>query len=548
MPCSSIREPSWKESWTGWRLLLRPHWTKASRTRTNLVHPESSRGAGALKKWLILVIAGATIVALEVIAFVLVERHRAALEPTFTIRPDYLAGPPARLGSVSVNAELLYTVPDDAEWKGETTIDPTGTRWACVCRRGKQEFVALDGEGQQPYDRVRCLTFSPDGSRFAYTAESGGSESVVLDGAKLASYDSVSRPDFSPDGKRLAYGAVSDGTEFIVLDGIEQRSYNKVHLYYFSPDGKRFIYGAESDGKHFVIVDGTEEGPYEDDVYPMTFSPDGSRYAYVVRHIGPPQPDGWPSDHYSVVVDGTEQERFDRVGEPVFTSDGNHFAYAAKAGREWFIVLDGHKRRVETKPEWLTWSPRGSRLAYTSEQDWKEFVVVDWVRQKSYDFAGGFEFSPDGKHYAYAAASGSRQFVVLDGTELKPYERVGDRVFSPDGRRLAYVAEEHGDRFVVMDGTEGRRYAEIWDLVFSADGKSLAYEAGQALRSSYVVGHCVVVNDTELAGVGLPIWLSASATEENAFVWFSWAGETQRDSHGNIRFRPGGKFYRFTAW
>ena len=33
------------------------------------------------------------------------------------------------------------------------------------------------------------------------------------------------------------------------------------------------------------------------------------------------------------------------VGEPVFSPDSQHFAYAAKSGDERFVVLDGHEGR-----------------------------------------------------------------------------------------------------------------------------------------------------------------------------------------------------------
>ena len=103
------------------------------------------------------------------------------------------------------------------------TISPDSKRFAYVARRGKKQFVVLDGEEGEEYDLIGkgSLVFSPDSKRFAYVAVRGGKQFVVLDGEEGKEYDGIGDLVFSPDSKRFAYGAKRGGKWFVVLDGEE---------------------------------------------------------------------------------------------------------------------------------------------------------------------------------------------------------------------------------------------------------------------------------------------------------------------------------------
>jgi Tol biopolymer transport system component len=112
--------------------------------------------------------------------------------------------------------------------------------------------------------------------------------------------------------------------------------------------------------------------------------------------------------------------------------------------------------------ESLTVSPDGKHFAYVARRGGKWFVVVDGKEGKEYDEIGEGTpiFSPDSKHFAYVARRGGRWFVVVDGKEGKEYDGIGKGtlVFSPDSKHLAYEAMRGGKSFVVVDGKEGKEY------------------------------------------------------------------------------------------
>jgi Tol biopolymer transport system component len=148
---------------------------------------------------------------------------------------------------------------------------------------------------------------------------------------------------FSPNSKRIAYTVktqLKGGEVFVVVDGQEGKHYSGENVWLrslsFSPDSKHVTYTVQADNKWFVVADGKE---YPEAIGLITFSPDGSRIAYPASIVT----NSIFKDKVFFMLDGVKGKSYDSVTDPVFSSDGKSFAYAAYTKKEnkWRVVVNG---------------------------------------------------------------------------------------------------------------------------------------------------------------------------------------------------------------
>ena len=302
-------------------------------------------------------------------------------------------------------------------------------------------------------------------------------------GPRLLVYDDY--PTLSPDGERIV-GTLrkgNDNAQFLVLNGAEiDASQISVSGFVFSGDGARIAWRSHGRKSCTVTCDGVPGPELADFPWGITFSPDGRRLGYYVRHGGQ-----WVDGHcvgarHFVVVDGVQGPVYDAAWFPVFSPDSRHVAHVGGRGEKRFMVVDGKEGPVYDDVQWPVYSPDG-RLACCVAHDKQWFVLIDG-REASPGYPlteifGQVSFSADGKHASWDAGAGEKRYgVVRDGVMGKTYGGVSGGVFSPDGSRLAHLAWQDRSAFVVCDGKEGPRFDEAgWQLVFSGDGGHLAYAA-----------------------------------------------------------------------
>lgn len=122
------------------------------------------------------------------------------------------------------------------------------------------------------------VSFSPDGSRFGFVWDIDSTEQrSVIDSTECICKPRCGKFVFSPDSKR--YSIVSRlGSETrskLIVDGEE---YTQYEMYYpgqsFTPDGTRIAYVARDHGKSFIVI-GQQEMTHYDDIYPLDISFDG---------------------------------------------------------------------------------------------------------------------------------------------------------------------------------------------------------------------------------------------------------------------------------
>jgi len=267
-----------------------------------------------------------------------------------------------------------------------------------VQREGGKYLAVVDGQKQRSYDRIaigRPQPFSADSQHWAYIAKQGDKIFAVIDDkeTELPHYDEnlftgrLAR-------QHIAYAAKKEGNEYWVVDGQPGKIYDELFRNFeFSPDGQHFIYSARQGKKDVLVRDGQEVGTY-DFLEETAFSADGNHLAYVVGEGERPK-EPWhskvttrlelvgaalaqdihPRVHATivdkgkrhVVLDGKEGPQYDFITSLTFSSDGQRFAYKARRGRKWLVVIDGREdQRVfdyfTRKP--IHFSPDGKRVAY----------------------------------------------------------------------------------------------------------------------------------------------------------------------------------------
>jgi hypothetical protein len=362
------------------------------------------------------------------------------------------------------------------------SLDGEHLAFVAVGDAGKQRVV-VDGVAGPQFDELgggvvgagpQWLVFSRDGQRFAYGARSGDMWRVVIDGEIGPPYAGLyGLPTFSTDGTRVAYQAVVAKKARVVLDGTPQELHQNVGRPIFSSDGKRVMYMVSDEERFAMVVDG-ERGPEFDDVYIQpntfefgyTFSPDSRHFGYLACR-------GKRRFHrgkWFAVVDGEIGPEFDDVGpylgadkatrakagEPRFSPDGSHFAFAAQVGKQWSMVIDG-------------------------------------VPGPSFHLVGYPLFSESGRLAYFVKLDKKRAAFVLDGKTGPPITGIYEFddepcVFSPDGAHLVYEGEIDGAFHPVVDDLVGPEL-QVGVPIF-ADDRSISFfgfesETRQICRITY---------------------------------------------------------------
>ena len=277
-------------------------------------------------------------------------------------------------------------------------------------------------------------------------------------------------------GARVGYSAIDATGSYAFVGRAAGRRYDTVGDIRMGSTGLLGYEGGRA-GKFYAVIGAREEGPYDRVMY---FAFAGEHYAYDAR-IG---------ERWFVVVDGKRGQDFPWVaGEPVFSSDGTHVAYVASPKEDdhnpALLVRDGRAGTTWDDIAFPTWSHDGAHLAYSARgADRKYRVVVDGVPGEPFDSVGGVEFGADGTvHYE---AQRSPRWCVVSGTLPACYADVGEPnmiagahaynfILDRTGAHLAFRAQVEHAWTMVIDGKPEAAADEVGQPAFSADGTTISW-------------------------------------------------------------------------
>lgn len=221
----------------------------------------------------------------------------------------------------------------------------------------------------------------------------------------------------------------------------------------------------------------------------------------AARHIGWIDADRRAAG--SVVADGKSGPAYDAVHAPTWSGDGSRFAYLARQGKKWGLVVDGK------------------------------------LQPKSHDDLGLAFFSRDGKRFAYAYREGKEWRFVLDGEPVGGvYSAVGTAMISGDFKHFVFVAEKKDVGWiVVLDGKEitrpdGKGWCQIGSLAFSPDSSRFAFVGlerkswpSRLIATVMVDGQATGSFDGENLGTSTPIgcgYLGSFVPDTHGVTYLLW--------------------------
>jgi Tol biopolymer transport system component len=225
------------------------------------------------------------------------------------------------------------------------------------------------------------------------------------------------------------------------------------------------------------------------------FSPDGNKYAYECnRGVGSKN----DATAWSVNVNGQKGADWASCGQPSWSGDSatvGHYVRIGKPGTAQrpfhtvdALVLGGKMLGEFEHVSNPYFAPKGARWAYRTNTPPNWTMVVDGKSQESGSDVGDAIWSADGQHYAYRVGSRDAYFMVVDGKKSASYPELNDPVWSPDGKTCAFVAkaENNAGEYVVYGDRKTEVYSRCYPPVFSADGQHMAY-AARAENGKYMV-------------------------------------------------------------
>ena len=306
---------------------------------------------------------------------------------------------------------------------------------------------------------------------------------VLIDKNRTSITTTTFGPTFSPDSRSFALVTSEGRGGRLYRQGSEPplAGPDPVAAPVFSPDSKRLAYVGREGTQNLVFVDGRAGMVRYHEILAnsLVFSGDSQHFVYAARR----------GKAWYMVLNGQESSPFAQVGRPVFSDNSQRIAYWAKdAVGSWVVVVDGQVNTlmIAEKQAGLRFSPDSTTLVAIGKRHKQWHVYVDGRIEPGHDALGqdSLTFSPNSKHLAYAVQDDGRWKVMIDGFPVGDYEALlaGSLRFSPDSSVLAYVAKDASGWFAVTNNSRHRSFDQIaaGSLQFSPDSHRFAYVARHA--------------------------------------------------------------------
>lgn len=337
-------------------------------------------------------------------------------------------------------------------------FSPDGKRIAYSAMVGKKWRVFVDGAAGVDSEQTTDPSFSPDSRHVAYGVKTAAGWSIVIDG-RLTQMNKafLGNPVFSSDSSKIAFTEADSGVgapRLVICDLFLKRLFalegSSPELVVNSDRSRIALVRHQGKEQNLVEVDFLKaaqigEGARYDAVSNVTYASAGNNLAYYGIRGGknylvlngreealPPGNLPWaplvPSreEKAAAFVDngtGISLHRtasagndlaYEEVGDRTISRGGELFAYAARRGANWFVVVNGKEGAPFDKVVSPVFSPDDGFLVYRARKDGKRFLVVSdrngkIVKQhQSYEMVFPPVFTADRKSVAYGVKDGQQ--------------------------------------------------------------------------------------------------------------------------------------------
>lgn len=354
--------------------------------------------------------------------------------PGNSIPPPVFSGDDSRyaytvVGMNDRNTQVLVIDGKEAGYAGTSpAFTADGKVLLAISYAAGKSGLLANGKLVVPGIGVKKIVVAPVGGRYGavvttHLENSMGVDELMVDGKVVKGTAGARSVVFSPDGKH--YAAACENTAaramFMVVDGNAGGEYQGMGAdsVWWTADSSKVFYTAMSNGRQFLIADDQEfplqyfiGGPNN----PIHTPAQGARYAFGTR-------DG-SNRNFTVVVDGKSvlPPNFSPVdGTLSFTADGSRYAYMiGPIGRQGYVgyVIDGEvhdelmplqfgqSALLDLETNAYLFSPDGKHIAYVAsgaDPTSAGLYVDQTLVHPSRTAIGDPAFSPDGRHLFWAA-------------------------------------------------------------------------------------------------------------------------------------------------
>ncbi len=306
----------------------------------------------------------------------------------------------------------------------EAVLAPDGrAAWVEESSENKQDrMMTTDGVEHPEYKTIYSPRFSEQGSVLAYIGVKEDKQRfLVFNGREVQPTMGVGyKYTLSQDGAHYAYVTPNaDNTESMVIDGRIGPAYKGIwNPARMSGDGSRSLYVAKTENSAVLVVDEQElehsYGPVNS-FSSLTLSPDGAKWAVAL------EPENGEEDEYILMVNGKEfARRTGLVRQITFSPDGSRIAWVEKREKLWRVVVDGREGpqyRDIFRNEPLQFSPDGRNVVYfTQNKDKKMSIAVFQGPKQRHDLVFPLARFTE-KGIVYMAIDGTRmqRFILAEG-------------------------------------------------------------------------------------------------------------------------------------
>lgn len=299
---------------------------------------------------------------------------------------------------------------------------------------------------------------------------------------------------FYKDGRQVAYRALGNGKMYVCVNNTKGPDYQVVSEGLKWSNSGKLAYRVSNGTTSFAVIGGQPGGSFQSVGMPV-FSPDGNKYAYECNRgaVGRNDATAWAMN-----VNGQKGPDWASCGPASWSGDSStvgHYVRIGKAGtaQRAFHTVDamviGGKMLGEfehvSNP---FFAPKGSRWAYRTNTPPTWTMVVDGKAQETATDVGDAIWSPDGKSVAYRVGTRGKYAMVIDGKKGAEYPDLGDPVWSPDSKICSYIAKaaDGSGEYIVYGDKKTDVFSRVYPPVFSSDGTHMAY-AARSENGKYMV-------------------------------------------------------------